>query len=248
MVPFKIGDISFELPSSYGELTLGQFDQLKKADGKLISELAILSGVDKKILEQSKDLDIDWNAKNALSFFEDPFDCDQYIVPDYITIGGKRYKTPGGIGINTFGQKLSLQQEISKTELAGGSEVDIYPFVIALYMQPAVTGKPYDSDEVDKLIPEIMNCKLAEAWPLAGFFLSNYVKYSSEKAKNYHTPQPLKRSGLALTGFKSSESSRPYSLWRRFLIGTLNKFYSLITTPFSLRFYVKRKEQDIVEG
>jgi len=248
MVPFKIGNVAFELPASYGELTFRQFYALQKSDGNNLNEFAILSGLEKSFLEQCEDLELDYRVAQCLSFFQDKFDCNEYLVPDYITISGKRYKTPGGIGINTFGQKLALVQAITEAEKAGGNEIDCYPFVIALYMQPVVTGQKYNADLVEKLIPEVMECKLAEAWPLAGFFLSNYARYLRESAKNYPTPQPRKSLGPESIAFKSSETGQSYSHSRSFLIGTLRKLYSLITTRFSLPSLVIRKGQDLAEG
>jgi len=248
MVPFKIGNVSFELPASYGELTLRQFYSLQKSGNDKLVQLSILSGLDKSFLEQCEDLELDYRVAQCLSFFEDKFNCNEYLVPDYITISGKRYKTPGGIGINAFGQKLALVQAITEAEKVGGNEIDCYPFVIALYMQPLVTGQKYNADLVEKLIPEVMDCKLAEAWPLAGFFLSNYVRYLNESAKNYPTPQPRKSLGPESIGFRNSETGKSYSHSRSFLIGTLRKLYSLITTRFSLPSLAIRRGQDLAEG
>jgi hypothetical protein len=243
MVHFKSNGFEFSLPSCYGDLTLSQFFKLKELQSnKLIDILPILSGLDKYTWEQFADIDIDEKIAPCLEFLNGEFDCHLYFVPDYINISGKQYPKPKSVGLNTFGQKLALQSATAEAEKEGKNSVDVYPYALALYMQPIVTGKPYDSDEVDKLLPDIMECKLSEAWPLCSFFLLSFEQSLSEKAKSFHTLQQRKRLEQELKNLKSSATFQQFSLWRKLSIKLLTMFYSRIMPRYTQPFLMRQKQ------
>lgn len=244
MVPFKIDGKSFEIPQHYGALTLGQFLRLKNESPDFIGIISILSGIERAAIEQVEDIDLDYKIAPFLEWLKEPFDLQNTILPSFIEISGKQYDRPTGLGINTYGQKLALQNEIEEKENTAQSEIDCYPYALALYMQPIVTGKPYDEEEVQKLIPEILKCRLSEAWPIASFFLSNYEKYLKRRSGNFLTLLHQRKYKRALADLKSSETFRQYSLSRRLLISLMSKCYSWTITLYSLRFGMNQKRQD----
>lgn len=225
MVNYKLADISFTLPTSYGELTFNQFLKLKALPDSenFISVLSVISGVDKATWEQCENIDLDQHLYEFISFLNEPM-VGTFILPDRIRIGDKWYDRPEGIALNTFGQKIALQNAIVKCEREGKEEYEVYPYVVALFMQPAVTKKKYDSDEVDKLVTLIMDCKLNEIFPIATFFLTNYLQYFLKKKNDYHIPLLRKKSEQEYTSLKSSESYQRFGRWRRPLIKLLTKF------------------------
>lgn len=248
MVHFKSNGFEFSLPSCYGDLTLSQFFKLKNLQSnKLIDILPILSGLDKAIWEQFADIDIDEKIAPCLEFLQGEFDCHLYLVPDYITISDKQYPKPKSLALNTFGQKLALQTAIADAEKQGKDSLEIYPYALALYMQPIVTGKPYDSDMVDDLVPAVMQCKLSEAWPLCSFFLLSFEQLLIEKEKSYHILQQRKNLELELKTLKSSVTFQQFSLWRKLWIEILIKFYSLIMRRYTLPFLLSQK-QIVIKG
>lgn len=225
MVNYKLGDISFTLPTSYGELTFNQFLKLKALPDpeNFISVLSVLSCVDKTTWEQCDNLDLDQHIYEFISFLNEPM-IGTFILPDRIQIGDKWHDRPEGIALNTFGQKIALQNAIAKCEKEGKEEYEVYPYVVALFMQPVVTKKKYDSDEVDKLVPLTMDCKLNEIFPIATFFLTNYLQYFLKKKNGSHTPLLQKKSEPVSTSLKSSENYQRFGRWRRPLIKLLMKF------------------------
>lgn len=249
MIHFTSNSFEFSLPSCYGDLTFNQFFKLKELkSNKIIDVLPILSGLDKSIWEQFQDIDIDEKIAPCLEFLKGEFDCHLYLIPDYITISGKQYQKPKALGLNTFGQKLALQSSIAEAEKEEKNSVDIYPYALALYMQPIVTGKPYDSDEVDKLLPEIMECKLSEAWPLCSFFLLSFEQSLTEKAKSYHTLQQRTRLEQELKILRSSVTFQQFSLCRKLSIKLLMMFYSRIMPRYTPPFLMKQKQVAISGG
>lgn len=228
MVSCSLGHHNFELPVSYGELTFDQFFKLQKLEDHtdIISIISILSGLDKEIWMQAEEDKILYQLSSILSFLNEPFE-DQFLKPDTIEIEGKRYNLPEGIGVNTFGQKIALQSAIEKNK---GSDVDIFPYVIALYMQPIVTISKYDVNKVNEMVPKIMNCKIKEGFPLASFFLQSYERYLIKSERDFLTTQQAKSLEQVLNRYKSSEKSPHLSPFRRLLAKALKKCLKNHTT------------------
>lgn len=234
MVDCKLGDIAFSLPTSYGELTYNQFVALKDMSdtSDIVGIFSILSGVEKSIIEQSGDLDLDEKIISLIKFLEKLPNL-VFLLPDQIYIGDKWYQKPTGIEVNTFGQKLSLQRKVISIQKEGKGEVDIYPFIVALYMQPAITGTPYDEDEVDRLVPLIMECKINQLFPIASFFLKSYELSLQKKRSDSRILLSKKSDRQGLTVSKSSESYQRFSVLRRFLIKILKKYFWKNTISFT---------------
>ena len=222
MMHFKLSEIEFSIPTSWGELTYNQFMKLKSNDGELLSVISILSGIDKETWEQVKQLDIDAMVLPYLEFINEPMPI--FILPDRIQYKGEYIALPGGIDINTLGQKISLERERRRIEKENIEEVEIYPFVASLYLQPIITNTPYDNDKVEALMSDMRELKINELFPLVNFFLRNYEKLSKKSLSTYLTHQRAKKSGQVLTGLESSESYQRFGLFRRPLAKLLMKF------------------------
>lgn len=242
MIPFKCSGFEFELPARWSELTLNQFYKLKESDGSCLSVISILSNVPVQAWQGCPDIDIREKIDPYLQFLEDSFDLENYFVPDFITVSGKRYPKPSGIGVNCAGQKWHLEDVWKEADKNGKSDVDCYAQALAIYMQPVVSGKPYDADLVEKLIPEILECKLEEAWPLASFFLDSYVKSLSKKERLFRISQSQKRYEQELKDSKSSETSPQFSVLRKFLIKILRMLSSRITIQFTQPYTLRQSK------
>jgi hypothetical protein len=248
MIPFDTGYIKFELPQDYGELTLKQFFDLRASDGKLITVLSILSGLPKEDWEQCKDIDFEYKIAPYLSFLYEPFNDSNYILPDKLKIDGVYYNRPKNLTFEAWGQKIAFEQEYQRIHLEGKGELDIYPYSLALYFQPTYfqkegKKKKYKSEEVDKLLPLIMECKIEEAFPIASFFLSNYVKCRKEKKSDYLIPLHQKKYEQALIVSKSSDRLERFTIWRRPWVKITMKFSKWITTRFKQRSGMKENNQ-----
>jgi hypothetical protein len=237
----ELAGLEFEMPQCYGDLTFDQFFQLRDAEDHPLELLPILSGIPRRTWEMCRDLFVDEKVLPHMEWLKGKFDADSYLVPDFITISGKQYPKPQGIGINTYGQKVALELAINKAVAEGKTEIDLFPYVIALYMQPIIDKAPYNQSRVDELVKETMQCKLSEGWPIASFFLSSYSQLLKENVKNSLTHLAQKNKEQELMSLQSSESFRQFSLWRRLSIKALMMFYSQTTKRFSLPFTVRQK-------
>lgn len=238
MIPFKTDTLAFELPSKYGDLTFDQFFKIKNCDGKVGTIISILSGVSKETLEKCDDLDLDAKLGPYLQFLQEPFDLHNYFVPDFIEVNGITYPKPKDLGLQSVGQKWHLEDLYREITEKGGNDVDIFPSALAIYLQPTITQKPYDVEEVEKLIPHMMNVKLMEGWPMASFFLTNCERQLKEKQKAFDMNQVKMRYVQELKSLQSSERFRQFSIWRRFLIRLLKMLFSLTITRSTLPSYM----------
>jgi len=234
MIYLTLGDNEISIPSSYGELTYSQFDRLLKLPDSddFLSIVSVLSGRPKEEWDACPDINADISLYESLKYLEEPF-APIFIKPDKIRIKGTLYDLPGGIAVNTLGQKLALQRCITKAEKDGVKEVELYPYIVALYMQPIVTGSPYNEDKVEALVSDIKDCQLQELFPIAGFFLKSCVTPSKKKKKGYPILQLRKKSEPGSIVLKSSESYQRFGLLRGLLIRVLKKCFWKSTTSFT---------------
>jgi hypothetical protein len=248
MIPFKLGTHSFELPTDYGELTFKQFYAIRKSNGDILDLFSILSGLPRETWEQVKDLDIDAKLGPYLSWMEQPFNPGAFILPDKLRINGEYYDRPRDIQLKTFGQKLALQNEVTRIGKEGGTDVDLCAYSLALYFQPIYFKGPYKADQVDELLPFVMECKLEEGYPIATFFLNNYLKYSQRKKRRFLTRLHQTKYEQELMSSKSSERLEQFTPWRRVLIRLTNKLSRWIIRKSSSRYGTKKTKHAIKES
>lgn len=232
MIVFKTNDSNFELPTRWGELTFEQFYKLQNSDGSFLSLIEILTGIDKKVWQNSDDLMIKEKLLPYLEWMSGEFDLQNYIIPDYLIFSGKKYPCPKDINKCTAGQKWHLEDALQNRP-EGMSDIQLLPIALAVYFQPLINESEYDSDKVDALVPEMNKLKLEDGWGIASFFLLNFVKSWNEKQKVFDMNLHRKRLEQELTDLKSSESFQRFSVFRRFFIKLLSKLYSRITPRFT---------------
>lgn len=245
MIDFKSGDLNFSLPLKYGDLTFSQFFKLRKSNGSISEVISILSGIEKEILGQCNDLDLAEKLEPYLDFLKGDFDCQHYFVPDTILVDGVRYPKPKDLNLQTVGQKWHLEDEYRKISAEGGNDIDLFPLALAIYLQPTITGKSYNSELVDSLLPKMMEVRLEEGFPLASFFLTNYERSLKLKAKHLHTHHQMKKYVQELTDLQSSETFQQFSPLRRFLIKLLKKLSQRIMRRYTLPFFMNRKATNL---
>jgi hypothetical protein len=221
MIPFTLSkDISFELPQDYGELTLKQFYELRKPDKDLLDLLSILSGLSRDIWEQAKDFNIDVKIAPYLVWMERMVDLKSFILEDHLKIGNKICKRPTDLRSQSFGQKIALEKHYYKV----GNDLDCMPYALALYFQPIYFEGKYNSEQVDELLPLIMECKLGQAYPIASFFLNSYSQLLISKKTDWLMLLHRKKVEQGLIDLRNSKSSARYTPFQKALTKIMKKF------------------------
>jgi hypothetical protein len=249
MIPFTLSkDISFELPQDYGELTIKQFLLIKNnPGGDFIDLLSILSGLSREVWEQCKDFNIDVKIAPFIEWVNEPFNPDGYTLPDNLIINGKEIDRPKDIRYQTYGQKLALQKEFLEVQKKGGNDVDIIPFALALYFQPAYYDCKHDMDKVDELLPLVMECKIQLAYPIGYFFLNSYARLLVSKERSFLMFLQKKKYEQVLIDSHNLKSSAQSTLYQKASASLTMMFYKSIIILFSLLFGMRRNSQ-LIKG
>lgn len=239
MVVFKINDKQVPFPTSYEELTLRQFFALRDNSKNIFGVLEALSGIPSK----------EWKYKISIEQFEaispfisfiqnEPPAFDSYLMPDSIEINGNRYAIPEGLGLKTLIQKIAFEDAIRKNL----SDVDLIPTALAIYFHPDIDQCDFDEDRLEVCKELILDCKINEAFPIAGFFFEKYKQSLKEKEKNWNTNQAQKNKAQGLKGLKSSAGMERFGLWRGLLIRVSRMFYGWIITRSFLNYGTKKQK------
>ena len=245
MIPFKLGDKEFLLPSRHGQLTLRQFLEIRKAkEIDIISLISILTRLSRNEVLQISDIDIDYKITPLLTFLNEPCDYN-FTLPLYVELEGNKYMIPDIAGCS-FGQKLCLETVYNKIAKNNGNLFDVYVDALCIYFQPLVQKKEFHEGyrEIEDLI---LDLAVEIANPIASFFLQSWKNYISKKAKNSDAIIPPSRSKQVFTILKSSGLLRPYTTLRNRLVKHLNRFSKWIITR-SLQRYTTRKSKQAINA
>jgi hypothetical protein len=165
MIPFKIADKDVQIPGSWQDTRVGHYLELCKAD-TIDQKLRAISGfknwAEVKDEEKAKLFPhLSWmieepaikaNACPALVWVEDD------AVPIYFT----------NIGNGTWLQKREAQRALHKATSGGGTIEGCMVELLAIYLYPQVTGKPYRTAEAIELRDRILNSRFI---PMFEYFL-----------------------------------------------------------------------------
>lgn len=243
MISFKHNGESILFPASYGECTLRQFFGLRDRWHDALDLISILSNIPRKTWEQDTDIDVIDKILPFIDFIKQPMpEFDQFLLPDNILIQGTRYDRPKGLGLKTLAQKWAFEDAVRKAE----KDVDVIPMALAIYFQPAIDGTGFEPDRLEAVKEIVLDCLVAEAFPIAGFFFMKYELYCSERPKTLEAlTQQLKNDGQELTDSKSSVSMQRFGLLRRVLIKLSRWFLKRIIIPVTLKCGIKKKNPAI---
>lgn len=227
MIPFKIDKYSFNLPQNNGELTVKQFLDLRKLKGNnTLQILAILSGLDESIWSQTSDIDIDNKILSSLDWMTEPFDYQSFMLPDYLTIDGKKYPVPTSISIKTFGQKIAIQTLLEKCDKENIDHIDVIDQALQIYFE-----RPLEL---------IWNCKLEEGFPVASFFFETWSDYLLTSQINLLANKQANKQGRGLTGSTSSDTLGLYTRFRKASINHSMRFLEWTITRSLQRYGMKK--------
>ena len=84
----SIGNATVSLPEHWGEIKLLHFFELRNYDGSHLSCLSIISETPISLWECCQNIDIDHYILPIVSFLNEKFDADKFILPTYLIIEG----------------------------------------------------------------------------------------------------------------------------------------------------------------
>ncbi len=202
MLEYTLGKQTFTVPASLKEATVKQFKQLRQTGIKkdLCMTLAIFTGLsyDTWFKLNLKKFDIE-RLIESLSWIEDFQLLKKMPVPEFYHVAGKKIKVPKQLELETLGQRIAFASEI----IANVDKVDLFDLcdkAVAIYMYPKITGKEYDTDKLYLIQDLIDDSPIAEVYPMAAFFLIQFVQWLIKKEKKSTARQTLMKLQQVLKG------------------------------------------------
>lgn len=171
MIPYKLGDTSFNMPESWHEVTVKQWLDFRKIDvSDICAVLAVLSGLSREQFFNTREIDLVDKLIPFLNWMQEPIDLKSQPVPKSVIISGQEVEVTGDITFKTYGQKLTYHQELFKyMDENGTAKVEFIPVALSIYLCP----DPFSDIKAAALIPEIEKLPITIAYPIASFFLTN---------------------------------------------------------------------------
>jgi len=154
-------------PTTWDEITLGQFVMLEGKKLDALERFSIMTGVDIEIFDNSRKKDLEDLVYSATYFLTNPPDWKNLSVPDKIVVKGKVIKVPTDLGQETVGQSIMFKQVAVESEVL----IDLIPKFLAIYLQPLIFGGKFDRTKLEET-EELLNEQPAlSMYAIANFFL-----------------------------------------------------------------------------
>lgn len=203
MIPIKIDSISAQLPTSWDEVTLGQYIEMAKHSDELsiIRLLSILSGVDYLVLMNVNSETFDDRIVDHMGFIREPINVHELPAVESLTINGKSYPLPDPAKC-TIGQKLGLESQIRIGQDMNTLHADLVATAVAIYMQPLIDAAPYNDERIEPIRNMVLQLPLKQVYPAGSFFLNGWVKFLKLSGSTSALPiSHPKKSGPGLPSF-----------------------------------------------
>lgn len=205
MLNFSIDNRKFSLPVSWREVTVAQYLAIRTSkriaeSNDIVELISILTGLEYDFLFGLK-----LNAFNLdkiianLEWFQDTPDFESLPLPATFNIGGKQLPITQDITMEGWGQKILFEQKIFKCQEETGDTFNVLDEALAIYFYHAYTGKVFNPDDLKEVLEAVRQTKILHAYPVAAFFLRNYMKYSRQRESRLTIKRMLKRFRRGLT-------------------------------------------------
>ena len=178
--------LSIDLPASWEEITVGQFEELSKLklndpESKLLS---IVTGLGEEVFHELDPDQVD-EMIDVVSFVRDEkVSASNYEVPEQIELDGKvittkiEPKTANFMQRHAFERRLWPELKENKGVINTGLSV-----ALAIYLQPQITGKKFDDDSLDSTIQAVKKIPVLKGFPVAYFFTNACTRSLNKREK-----------------------------------------------------------------
>jgi hypothetical protein len=118
--------------------------------------------------------------------------------PAFIDVNGELIEVPKSLKIKPIGMLIGIDAEFAayeKIEDIFDRELKKVVTSCAYVLCEAMTGKPHDNDEADKLMPIIEKMPVTEVMPMALFFWRNIKRSKRNGMNGFRVRRAMKRIG-----------------------------------------------------
>jgi hypothetical protein len=223
MYPLTLPDTrTLDLPTRWGEVTLGQFDRLTELpeQSDVYSFLSVFLNLAPVEVMNLPLAFVNEQVLPVLEFAADTVpDFDSFELRPVLHLPGETSLTARALPVNksldtvlTFGQATDLGALLLDSEMP---EAQKRLRVLAIVLYPAYVGGYYDSDEIEDFANKVCSrASIEEALPITTFFLSNTTLsdeatwLSSSASPSAPTKKPLASKLSWLSGMQWLWSTR----------------------------------------
>lgn len=168
------------LPKSYDEITMRQFQALHAAKSDYEIVAAFVGGDVSEIEEPNLD---DMVFGEIAEWYFKEFDWEAVPRPEKITVLGVEVSIPKDLSLETFGQKVLAEQAM--IENRGRDVISLSCKVVAIYLQKRVFPGKIDEARIDELEKALLDMPAIQIYPIASFFLQKLIASLRTKMTNF---------------------------------------------------------------
>ena len=172
------------VPTSWEDITFEEFHRLeiwkKTKDQNLVMALSIMTDIPFKIWNNCNVSDWDIIIAPILKFLFTPPQIRTKRMERTINIMDKEIEIPLDASLETLGQKVACDQEMSKYAVAYKKDITRLgyfqmSYLIAAYLSPKISGKDFDMEFTELVQIEVQKSSALKMLPIGAFFLKKYV-------------------------------------------------------------------------
>lgn len=147
MIKLKNGKEVYSIPSSWSDVTYGQYKKLQtEKDDKEI--LSILCNMPIETVDCLSNSSVEKIAV-IIAFIKEPIELDNNTAPEYLTVlDGLKINLVKDIKEETFGQKIWLHETLKSNQ---DNLINALDDIVLIYSQPQITGKDFDINKINEL-------------------------------------------------------------------------------------------------
>lgn len=196
MIPIEINldkGKTYYLPERWEEVTVKQWLELRFAE-RFSDVLSVLASIPIEKVRQATDLTLDTRISPYLKWIETQPDWENLKPPKKVMFKGKEIRIPSDLGYSTFEQvenlKITVSQELERQQdKESFTYHDIIVPAVSEYLQPLYDGTTYDTDRAKEYEEEVLQMPILEVYPIASFFLLNYLGWSELRKIDFNQPR-----------------------------------------------------------
>lgn len=170
----------FKCPEGWPDVTMEQLLKLNTGPTRSTEIIAICTGIEESEWRNSTNFVLVEEIEHTLAFVVDTSGAFAEQEPKDFVFNGVTVPPFSDIGIHSIGQYQDLKLEIAMFEKDEGEEINIirrlsiYPNIVAIYLQPLITGGDYDCDKADLISKELLKYSAMEVSAWGRFFIKKF--------------------------------------------------------------------------
>jgi hypothetical protein len=191
MIKFKIGKTKHEIPSSWNDVTFGQWSDLQNTEDEM-EIVSIMTGIPLELVSKFDEASL-YRISLTLGFMLSEPNFEKTELPEYLIAvlnprtlrqKEKRIEIIQDIKTKTFGQKIFLQELLKQNDK---DLMRLMTDVVLIYSQPQFNGEKFDDSKINEYRNSFRKTKLLNLYSVAMFYIEQLESILKVEAEVLHT-------------------------------------------------------------